>query len=150
LSTTETYYHNGGGDFPTVGDRVYTNEECTTPAIYGKFTYALDTAVFIELQIGSNGLVLAENVCYPSSVNYTITSSVGWATEAEACASDNTVSSVLSGQALSALAVGSLLWYNNGGTPLVTLPPGYYKLSNNFVYRVGLNGVIDYKSPTTC
>tara|TARA_R100001460_G_scaffold103236_1_gene148331 strand:+ start:40 stop:522 length:483 start_codon:yes stop_codon:yes gene_type:complete len=72
LGSSFTYYHDGSGTYPAVGDKVYTNSSGTTPASGGSGTnYAVFASgppgppVRSYRITGSTGTVQASSECTP-------------------------------------------------------------------------------------
>tara|TARA_B100000963_G_scaffold75320_1_gene63450 strand:+ start:890 stop:1366 length:477 start_codon:yes stop_codon:yes gene_type:complete len=70
LGSSFTYYHDGSGTYPAVGDKVYTNSSGTTPASggsgtnYGAFSSGPPGPPVQSYRItGSTGTVQAASVC---------------------------------------------------------------------------------------
>ena len=151
LLKDQTYYHDGESALPAVGDRIYTDAGCTTPANYGFLAYERTSKVDIKLQIGTNGLVLAESLC-DTTANFTITCTYGASSEAGACAQSALIRTVYTFYAINLLGVGDAIVLSDQDldTNPQYLYPGFYKLSDGYVVQIGTNGIITYKSATTC
>ena len=68
LSSSATYYHDGSGTYPAVGDIVYTNSNATTVASGGTGTnYAIFSGAGPAIRwfriTGSTGTVQSTNTC---------------------------------------------------------------------------------------
>ena len=66
LTMNITYYHNGSGTNPTVGDTVYTDVLRTIPYaasnMRGNFDFGGSAIVF---QVSNNGIISSTNTCSP-------------------------------------------------------------------------------------
>lgn len=130
---TNILYHNGAGNFPTVGDRVYLLPNCTTPASYA--VIACGTPAY-KLRIGAGGLVTTSEPCTTPTA---IGGSTGSTSVANACAQDFTETYYV---------YGSYVFYdNNASQPLA---PGFYKLDYATAAAVEVVGDGFIDSTTNC
>lgn len=126
-SQSATLYHNGAGDFPTVGDRVYTDVGCNTPAEYA--IIACGTPPF-KLRIGAGGLVTTSDPCTTPTAR---DGSVGTTSAVAACALAITTTYY---------EYGTAVFYDVAASQ--PLAPGFYKLDyvSPAAVEIGNNGII--------
>tara|TARA_R110002167_G_scaffold214121_4_gene418872 strand:+ start:880 stop:2604 length:1725 start_codon:yes stop_codon:yes gene_type:complete len=139
----QTFYHNGSGTLPSVGDNAYSDAGGTTPLSAG--FYKINATSYIEIT-GSAGLVSG-----PSSfaLGVSFSSSTSQASGTDACAASLTTTFYHNGSGT--LPVASDTCYTDA-CKTITLPNGLYKITTanggSYITITGGSGVV--ASVTNC
>lgn len=134
LDTNAVMYHDGGGVYPDVGDRVYTYNETTEAFDSVDYSLTRLAGVNMRLKTSSSGLVISRQPC--ASFQYVFSS--GSNDAADACSDQDTITVY---SATDLLFNERLVFTSeNMQTPL---PPGFYRNdATSQVLEVGPDGMI--------